>query len=118
MILKIGYDVLNQDEEMKNEQLKATKGKDVSDIFQLDIESSSHDNMEMVHDEGKEKWAEIKSKIKVNPDLDQEKTNQLWELLDQFLDVFAWHKGKLGCYKIREHIVHTQRFPPCKPTPN
>jgi hypothetical protein len=40
----------------------------------------------MVSDEGKERWADIKGKIKVNFDLDQEKTNQLWELLNQFLD--------------------------------
>jgi hypothetical protein len=35
----------------------------------------------VVFDEGK-RWAEIKGKIKVNPNLDYEKANQLWELLD------------------------------------
>jgi hypothetical protein len=45
--------------------------------------------MKMVFDEGKERWVEIKGKIKVNPNLDQNKISQLWELLDQFLDVFT-----------------------------
>ncbi len=45
--------------------------------------------MKMVLDEGKERWVEIKGKIKVNTDLDQDKISQLWELLDQFLDVFT-----------------------------
>jgi len=61
--------------------------------------------MKMVFDEGKERWVEIKGKIKVNPDLDQDKTSQLWELLDQFLEVFTWHKGKLGCCKFGERVA-------------
>jgi len=45
---------------------------DPIDIFQLDIESSFHNASEtnMVPNEGKERWAEIKGKIKVNLDLD------------------------------------------------
>jgi hypothetical protein len=54
-----------------------------------------------------DKWADIKSKIKVDPDISSDKTKQLCELFDRFLDVFAWHKGELGYYKIRKHIVDT-----------
>ncbi len=74
---------VNQDEERKNEQFEVIKGKDVSNIFQPNIESNSHNinEINVVFDEGK-RWAEIKGKIKVNPNLDYEKANQLWELLD------------------------------------
>jgi len=63
---------VNQDGKNKNEQFRATKGKDVSDIFQFDIESSFHNINEtnVVFDEGKERWAKIKGEIKVNPNLD------------------------------------------------
>jgi hypothetical protein len=55
---------------------------------------------------------EIKFKINIDPTLDQGRVVQLWELLQQFLDVIAYHKSKLGCYKIGEHIMDTQGFPP------
>jgi hypothetical protein len=35
----------------------------------------------------------IKSKIKVDPNLGQEKIGQLWSLLNQFPNVFTWNKG-------------------------
>jgi hypothetical protein len=41
------------------------------------------------------------------------KVDQLWQLLEQFSDVFIWHKSELGCCKIWEHTVDTQGFPPC-----
>ncbi len=46
------------------------------------------------------RWAKIKSKIRVDIDLGDDKIKQLWELLDQFFGVFAWHKGEFGCCKI------------------
>ncbi len=61
-----------------------------------------------------DKWDGIKYKIKVDPTLNQEKVDQLWQLLDQFLNIFTRHKGELGCYKYGEHVVDTQRFPPCR----
>ncbi len=45
--------------------------------------------------------------------MDLVKVNHLYKLFHQFFDVFVWHKGELGCCKIREHIVDTQGFPPC-----
>ncbi len=56
-------------------------------------------------------------KNKNRPKLGPKRTNQLWELLDQFTNVFAWHKGELGCLKYGKH-VDTQGFPPCKTTPS
>jgi hypothetical protein len=35
--------------------------------------------------DGKKKWSKIKTKIKRDPNLGQERTNQLWELLTGFL---------------------------------
>jgi hypothetical protein len=55
----------------------------------------------------KDMWVEMKSKIKVDLDLRFDKTKQLWELFEQFPNVFAWQKGKLGCYKMGEHIIDT-----------
>jgi hypothetical protein len=49
-------------------------------------------------------WAKIKSKIRVDPNLGQEKVGQLWSLLDQFPNIFTWNKGELGCYKYDEHM--------------
>ncbi len=57
--------------------------------------------------EGQDIWVEIRLKIKIDPDLDQEKSNQLWELLEQFLNIFVWHKGELGRCKFGKHIVDT-----------
>jgi hypothetical protein len=39
---------------------------------------------------------------------------QLWSILEQYQDVFAWNKGELGCCNVGEHIIDTQGFPPCK----
>jgi hypothetical protein len=33
--------------------------------------------------------------------------------LEDFKDVFAWHKGELGCCTIGEHAIDTQGFPSC-----
>ncbi len=41
----------------------------------------------------------------------------LWTLLEDFKDVFAWHKGELWCCIIGEHVIDTQSFPPCHTTP-
>ncbi len=42
---------------------------------------------------GKDIWVEIRNKIIIDLDRGQKKSNQLWELLEQFLNVFARHKG-------------------------
>jgi hypothetical protein len=41
-----------------------------------------------------------------------EQTKALWLLLEEFQDIFAWHKGELGKSNIGEHTIDTQRLPP------
>ncbi len=65
---------------------------------------------------GEDIWVESRNKIKIDLNLGQKKSIQLWELLEQFLNIFAWHKGELGCCKFGKHLVDTQGFPPCKTT--
>jgi hypothetical protein len=36
--------------------------------------------------------------------------------MEEFKDVFIWHKGELGCCTIGEHAIDTQGFPPCRTT--
>lgn len=54
------------------------------------------------------------ARSKVDPSLDDVKRQELWGLLEHFQGIFAWNKGKLGCYTIGKHVVDTPRFPPCK----
>jgi hypothetical protein len=49
--------------------------------------------------------------------LDDEGQQQIWGILEQYQDVFAWNKGELGCCTIGEHCIDTQEFPPCKASP-
>ncbi len=56
---------------------------------------------------------EIYSKIQVDPNLDEEKKQQMWKVLERYQDVFAWNKGELGCCTIGKH-VDTQGLPLCK----
>jgi hypothetical protein len=37
--------------------------------------------------------------------------------LEDFKDVFVWHKGELGYCTIGEHAINTRGFPPCCTTP-
>lgn len=60
----------------------------------------------------------IKTKIKVDPNLRQEKIEQMWSLFNKFPDIFAWHKGEFGCCKYGKYIVDIQGFPPCRTIPN
>jgi hypothetical protein len=60
------------------------------------------------------RWKEICQKIQVDQNLDGDKRQQLWKILECYQDVFAWNKGELGCCTVGEHSVDTQRFPPCK----
>ncbi len=63
------------------------------------------------------RWDEIWSKIKFDQAFNENQVKGLWTLLKDFKDVFAWHKGVLGCCTIREHAIDTQGFPPCCTTP-
>ncbi len=63
------------------------------------------------------RWGEICQKIRIDQHLDKGMERQLWKVLEQYQDVFAWNKGELGCYKVGEHLIDTQGFPPCKVAP-
>ncbi len=63
------------------------------------------------------RWEEICQKIQVDHNLDEEKWQQFWKVLECYQDVFAWNKGELGYCTIGEHFVDTQGFPPCKVSP-
>ncbi len=62
-------------------------------------------------------WGEICQKIRIDPHLEEGMEQQLWSVLEQYQDVFAWNKGELGCCTIGEHTIDTQGFPPCKVAP-
>jgi hypothetical protein len=49
--------------------------------------------------------------------LDEVHKKQLWDLLEEFQGVFAWHKGELGWCSMGEHSIDTQGLPPCRMTP-
>ncbi len=51
--------------------------------------------------------------IKVDFGLDALMAKGLWDLMERYDDVFAWHKGKLGCCVTKDHVINTQGFPPC-----
>jgi hypothetical protein len=63
------------------------------------------------------RWGEICQKIRIDQHLDKGMERQLWRVLEQYQDVFAWNKGELGCCKVGEHLIDTQGFPPCKVAP-
>ncbi len=77
-----------------------------------DIQSKPLDNSK-----ANTRWEEISQKIRVDHSLEEEKKQQLWEVLDNYQDVFAWNKSELGCCTVGEHSIDTQGFPPCKVSP-
>ncbi len=109
---------VEQDEHMRNVLFTSKKSSPIFDVFHLDIEIKTQKTDVKQKSFEKIWWEEIKAKIQIGPKLDQEKTNQLWDLLEQFQDVFVQHKGELGCCKIGEHVIDTQGFPPWKSTPS
>ncbi len=75
-----------------------------------------HANMQQVVPSRDERWDEIQSGIKFDQPLNENQAEELWILLEDFKDVFAWHKRELGCCTIGEHAIDTQGFPPCHTT--
>jgi hypothetical protein len=62
--------------------------------------------------EGGNRWTQIKNKIRLDESLNEEQQKQLWDILEEFREVFAWHKGELGQCSIGEHSIDTQGLPP------
>jgi hypothetical protein len=85
----------------------------------MDITDSHNSPKKRLDDNRKadSRWGEICQKMRVDQDLNKEKGQQLWGVLERYQDVFAWNKGELGCCTIGEHSINTQGFPPCKVAP-
>ncbi len=69
------------------------------------------------HKNGDARWNDISQRIKVDSNLEKRRQQQLWAMLEQYQDVFAWNKGELGCCNVGEHVIDTQGFPPCRAAP-
>ncbi len=88
-------------------------------IQQLEITNSSGDIEDRIAKNPKEdtRWGEICQKIRIDPHLEKGMERQLWSVLEQYQDVFAWNKGELGYCTVGEHTIDTQGYPPCNTTP-
>lgn len=82
--LKHQMKYVTQKEQLQNEQFNAARYAQVFGVFQLDIELGmlGEEQPSQAHDQEKEIWTKMKSKIKVDRDLKFDKTKQLWELLE------------------------------------
>ncbi len=69
------------------------------------------------HKNGDARWNDISQRIKVDSNLEKRRQQQLWAMLEQYQDVFAWNKGELGCCTVGEHVIDTQGFSPCRAAP-
>lgn len=74
------------DEDHENKQFIFAKFSHISYVFQLNTKMVALDGDLTFKKPNKEKdrWAKIKSKIRIDPDLGRNKTTQLWEILEQF----------------------------------
>ncbi len=97
----------------------ATEESMLLQLQQMEVTDSSGCVEERIMKNPKEdtRWGEICQKIKIDQHLDKGMERQLWCVLEQYQDVFAWNKGELGCCNVGEHQIDTQRFPPCKVAP-
>jgi hypothetical protein len=62
------------------------------------------------------RWTQIKSRVRLDESLNEEQQKQLWDLMEEFQVVFAWHKGELGRCSMGEHTIDTRGLPPCHMT--
>jgi len=42
------------------------------------------------------RWTQIKSRVRLDESLNEKQQKKLWDLLEEFQEVLAWHKGELG----------------------
>jgi len=52
-------------------------------------------------------WIEICSKMQFNYELTMLQHGELLDLLQEFQDVFVWHKGELGTCNMGKHSIDT-----------
>jgi hypothetical protein len=50
-------------------------------------------------------WDDIKNKVKVDPKLNLQKFKDLWQMFEQFVNVFVWNKLELGCCSMGEYYI-------------
>ncbi len=88
-------------------------------VQQMEIADDNGDVKERIakNPKGETRWGEICKKMQIDPHLKRGMEQQLWGVLEQYRDVFAWNKGELGCCTIGEHTIDTQGYPPCRVTP-
>jgi hypothetical protein len=67
----------------------------------------NHENMQQGVPSRDEKWDEIQSNIKFDQAFGENQVEGLWTLLEDFEDVFVWHKRELGYCRIGEHAIDT-----------
>jgi len=88
-------------------------------MFQLkliiDGQQQNNDAFDVIN-EGK--WENIKKMIKIDPELTSKKAKELWQVLENDVDVFALNKRELECYLVKEHAINTQGLPLCHISPN
>jgi hypothetical protein len=78
-------------------------GKNIEPNVHLYPVQVSHDLIE-----GGNRWIQIKNKIRLDESLNEKQQKQLWDFLEEFQEVFAWHKGELGQCFVGEHSIDTQ----------
>lgn len=95
----------------KQQNMQQFEGRQVIDVpslFQLNITKDGQfqtiDGSNMANERG---WDQIKILIKDDLDLDQEKAKRFWQVLENYVDVFTWHKRELGCCVVGEHVIDT-----------
>ncbi len=102
-------------------QMNAPSIPTLRQVMQIKNDDSDHNTAKRLglpsHEEMGTRWSEICQRIRIDNSLDEGEQQQLWKVLEQYQDVFAWNKGELGCCTVGEHFVDTQGFPPCRASP-
>ncbi len=62
------------------------------------------------------RWTQIKNRVTLDESLNEEQQKQLWDFLEEFQEVFEWHKRELGQCYVGEHFIDTQGLTPCRMT--
>jgi predicted aspartyl protease len=92
-------------------QMNAPSISTLQQVMQIKNDDLDHSTAKRLglssHEEMGTRWSEICQRIRIDSSLDEGEQQQLWKVLEQYQDVFAWSKGELGCYTVGEHFVDT-----------
>jgi hypothetical protein len=90
----------------------------INQVSRSDVHFNHKEQLALSNDQKMStRWEEISQKIRIDHNLEEGKKQQLWKMLRNYQDVFAWNKGELGYCTIGEHFIDTQGFPPCRVSP-